>query len=367
MAKRREWGSGSVYQDKTGQWWARVSIGPGRYRRARVASEQEGRRQVKAWIEELEAGTDLRTSRLTLRRWIERWLTDLTEAQRVKPRTLEFYQRHAEYAVNYIGHIALEALEPGHWRDCQRRLLADGLSKRSVNHVHTVVGTALEVAKTDRAISVNPLRLVDKLPLGDDAFEARALSDAEMAALDAACQGERLGILYRFILSYGLRHGEARALRWPDVALDSSDPGFNVRDSKSKAGRRFLPLTDAWVAELRAHWKEQAEERLIAGERWKEHGYVFPSDVGTLLTESNSTRTFKRLLRKAQLDTDIRIHDLRHTAITDWVSSGGPKEAQGLAGHSNSAVTMDIYAKSRRDRQRETIERVEARRRKEQA
>lgn len=360
---RRQWGTGSVYQDKTGQWWARVSIGPKRYRRARVASEQEGRRQVKIWIEELEAGVDLRASRTSLRAWIAKWLTSLRDLQSVKPRTLEFYQRHAEYALPYIGHIAIESLEPADWRDTQGKLLRDGLGRRSVNHVHTVLHTALERAVNDGALKNNPMKRVDRLPLGDDAFEARALTEDEISRLEVACQGERLGILFRFILAHGVRHGEARNLRWADVDLEGDAPHFKVKDSKSKAGRRTLDLTAVWVAEMREHWSAQAEERQVC-KSWREHGYVFPSEVGTKLTESNVTRTFKRILRKGNLDEAIRIHDLRHTAITDWVAEGGPKEAQGMAGHSSSSTTMDIYAKSRRERQRETLERVETRRKK---
>lgn len=359
--QRREWGTGSVYQDKAGQWWARVSLGGERFRRARVDSEQAGRRQVKAWIEELEAGADLRAARLTLRVWASRWLADLRETQAVRPRTAEFYERHAGYALHYLGHVALEALTPEHWRDCRRRLLADGLGRTSVNHVHTVIGTALERAVGDRAITANPMRLVDKLPKTDEAFEARALAPAELDALRAACQGERLGVLFEFIADTGLRHGEARALRWSDVDLDAGR--FRVKESKSKAGRRRLGLTPAWVERLHQHQAEQAEERAVAGERWREHLLVFPSEVGTMLAESNVTRTFKRILRRAGLDPAIRIHDLRHTYITDLIAAGvDPRTAQGMAGHSSPSVTMGLYAHYRDDEAGEAAEKVERRR-----
>ena len=46
------------------------------------------------------------------------------------------------------------------------------------------------------------------------------------------------------------------------------------------------------------------------------------------------------------LDFDVTPHLLRHTYITNLIHAGvDPKTVQYLAGHENSKVTMDIYAK----------------------
>ena len=46
------------------------------------------------------------------------------------------------------------------------------------------------------------------------------------------------------------------------------------------------------------------------------------------------------------LDFDVTPHQLRHTYITNLIHAGvDPKTVQYLAGHENSKVTMDIYAK----------------------
>ena len=46
------------------------------------------------------------------------------------------------------------------------------------------------------------------------------------------------------------------------------------------------------------------------------------------------------------LDFTTTPHVLRHTYITNLIASGvDPKTVQYLAGHENSKVTMDIYAK----------------------
>lgn len=46
------------------------------------------------------------------------------------------------------------------------------------------------------------------------------------------------------------------------------------------------------------------------------------------------------------LDFNVSPHLLRHTYITNLIHAGvDPKTVQYLAGHENSKVTMDIYAK----------------------
>ncbi len=48
------------------------------------------------------------------------------------------------------------------------------------------------------------------------------------------------------------------------------------------------------------------------------------------------------------LDFTVTAHQLRHTYITNLIYAGiDPKTVQYLAGHENSKVTMDIYAKAK--------------------
>ncbi len=49
---------------------------------------------------------------------------------------------------------------------------------------------------------------------------------------------------------------------------------------------------------------------------WQDHGFVFPSSVGTHLSHRNVVRSFKALLRRAGLPETVRFYDLRHTCAT---------------------------------------------------
>ena len=51
------------------------------------------------------------------------------------------------------------------------------------------------------------------------------------------------------------------------------------------------------------------------------------------------------------LDFHVTPHQLRHTYVTNLIAAGvDPKTVQYLAGHKNSKVTMDIYARVKYNR-----------------
>ena len=61
------------------------------------------------------------------------------------------------------------------------------------------------------------------------------------------------------------------------------------------------------------------------------------------------------------LDFQVTPHQLRHTYITNLIyASVDPKTVQYLAGHENSKVTMDIYAKVKYNRPEQLLDVVNA-------
>ena len=78
---------------------------------------------------------------------------------------------------------------------------------------------------------------------------------------------------------------------------------------------------------------------------WKDHGLVFPSQVGTPLWARNLNRSYKRLLKRAGLSTAFRFLDLRHTCATLLLRQGvNPKFVQELLGHGDVSLTLNVYS-----------------------
>ena len=125
--------------------------------------------------------------------------------------------------------------------------------------------------------------------------------------------GHRWEALFVTASATGLREGELLGLRWDDVDFDDEtatvrgqlqrvDGKLDVVPTKSETSRRVVDL--AYAAEaLRAHRTRQLEQRLAAGSKWQERGFVFASRIGTPLIDRNLLREFKKLLTRAGLPT----------------------------------------------------------------
>jgi integrase len=170
-------------------------------------------------------------------------------------------------------------------------------------------------------------------------------------------------------LHCGLREGEILGLKWSDVDMDAGTLQVRRTLSEALAGHLFEPpkngkgrsvkLTARAVEALRNHLTRQIEEIESLGDRYRDQGLVFPSQVGTPMNAKNLTaRSFKPLLKKAGLP-DIRFHDLRHTFATLMLQNGEhPKVVQEMLGHATIAITMDTYSHVLPNMQRDAVDRL---------
>ncbi|MEJ7815799.1 MAG: site-specific integrase [Rubrobacter sp.] len=149
-----------------------------------------------------------------------------------------------------------------------------------------------------------------------------------------------------------MRPGEMLALRWSNVDLEAGAmrinralSGSEFTATKTSRSRRKVELSNTARAALRALRKRQLEEQMKKAGLWKDHGLVFPSTIGTPLSHRNVVRSFKALLRRADLPAGTRLYDLRHTCATLLLNSNvHPKYVQELLGHASIVQTLDTYS-----------------------
>ena len=148
----------------------------------------------------------------------------------------------------------------------------------------------------------------------------------------------------------GCRQGELLGLRWEDwdregatLAVRRALQAGQFVDTKTARSRRTIDLSALAITALRAQWLQQAQQRLLAGERWNDEGLIFTTAVGRPRGGSWVTREFQRYLRLTGMER-IRFHDLRHTHASLLVAKGlHPRLIMDRMGHSSISVTMDRY------------------------
>src|SRR5712692_243818 len=128
-------------------------------------------------------------------------------------------QSHSTWSAGLplLGRVRLRTLEPEHIQHALGKLLDRGLAARTVRQVHMVLRCSLKQAVLWRLIPSNPSDAVK--PPRAERKKMRTLSEDEVRRLLAATTGTRHHTLWVFLVTTGVRLGEALALRWADVDL----------------------------------------------------------------------------------------------------------------------------------------------------
>ncbi|HEX3244251.1 MAG TPA: tyrosine-type recombinase/integrase, partial [Chloroflexota bacterium] len=71
---------------------------------------------------------------------------------------------------------------------------------------------------------------------------------------------------------------------------------------------------------------------------------VFATPTGMAFTGSAISHRFKTALKRAEITSPMRFHDLRHAAATLMLAAGvDAKTASTRLGHSTITITLDLY------------------------
>lgn len=251
---------------------------------------------------------------------------------------------------------------------------------KSVNILYKCIFNSAEDSKI---ISHNPTRYLSTKKGGVPQKDREALTDEQAERLIDTVRGLPPYVFVMIGLYAGLRREEILALKWDCIFLDGEVPYISVRrawrsehnrsvvstELKTKAAKRDVPIPKCLADCLRAEKEKAASEYVIADSNGEPLAYSqFQRIWNYIKIRSTKERTIYRYVNgqaiKKQfkpepgqkcvnrdhitycLDFDVTPHLLRHTYITNLIHAGvDPKTVQYLAGHENSKITMDIYAK----------------------
>jgi integrase len=346
--------------------------------RGGFTSRKDAEAELTRVLRRLQTGEYVAPSKLTVGAFLnDEWLPAIRAT--VRPTTYRSYETHVRVHIEpLLGQVPLQKLTGARLNEFYAALARSRqrgmkpLSPATVRRAHAMLHRALRDAVRWDRIARNPADLSD--PPKQRATAAREMStwsSDDVVAFLSSVHDDRLYALWLFLITTGLRRGEAAGLRWQDVDLERRRASIRqahvavgyaveVAEPKTSRSRRVLALDKGTVAVLRAHRKSQLVDRLAAGTAWRETGLVFVQSDGVALHPDRITKLFDKAVLAAGVPR-IRLHDLRHTHATLALEAGlHPKVVSDRLGHSTTSVTLDIYSHVTPSLQEEAAETVAA-------
>lgn len=338
--KRREKGTGSIYQRFNGSYVGEYSDVDGKRRYVSGKSKPEVKAKLKEALKNVEEG--ITTQNISFGDYLDQWLasTKDTVGLRTYQRSEETVRLHIKPKLGCVKLDKLTALQ----LDALYREKIKSLSPRSVQIIHTTAHKALKQAYCWRMVRSNVAE--HATPPRSTSREMQPLTKEQTRILLRTAQRTqpKLYALYVLATTTGARLGELLALQLDSVNLDAGTIRINksvhngrVTPPKTNAGKRSIRLSRLALEAIQTHLTN------YAGDVW-----LFQSPVNPDMSIHRSTlhvNYWKPLLRASGLPLETRFHDLRHGAASMLLGEGVPiTVVSQLLGHANSAITLKVYA-----------------------
>jgi integrase len=376
--KRRQRGTGSLYQRGDGMWVGAVNLGfgpDGKIRRKTVSSKDytTAARKLRDLMRQVDSGHAVATTSPTVKVWMQTWLDDVA-FQRVRPRTLDTYRGYVDrYILPTLGKRRLDQVQPQHVRAMHKAITDAELSSTTARQAHAILARAFKDARRDGHPCIDIADRMD--PPKVEATEREVLTTKQAVTLvhKTAERDRDVAARWWFALLYGVRQGERLGLEWDRIDFENGSlditwqlqrlpyvhgcnppcgrkragncperllkipAGYEVREApgglwltrpKSRAGQRQLPLIHELAVILQALPRRGP--------------LVFCREDGRGIEPSDDNAAWHASLDAAGLPS-VSLHAARHTTATLLRDLGVPRETiQQIIGHS-SALTTDLY------------------------
>jgi integrase len=326
-------------------------------RKRRWHSFKGGKREAQVecarLVSEVQSGAAIDPNRLTVAAFLDRFAADWI-AVHVSARTAESYVDMLAHVRRRLGNHPIQKLRPADLATFYADLSRSGLAPGSVGHVHRVLHRALGQAKAWGIVRDNPADMVKPPPVPER--ELPILQPDRARKMLDRLRGQPLYLLAALGLATGMRRNEMLALRWQDVDLDAGRlrveialeqtraHGIRTKAPKTKKGRRTISLSAATVADLRAHWRAQQEQRLALGiGKSPDESSVLATFDGGQQSPNAVTCAWDKAMAKIGMP-EITLHSLRHTHASVLIASGMDiLTISRRLGHASPTITLQVY------------------------
>jgi integrase len=312
-------------------------------------------------------------NRLKVADVLTEWLRAREASGKIAPSTLESYAWAVRaWIAPRIGDIPVQKLSPGDLERLYAELRRNGgrggrpLAAKTVRNVHLVMSKALNDAVRRGHVAMNVASLAES-PAGGHRTEREAWTITEARSFLRVAEADRIGAVWRLMLSTGLRRGEGLGLTWDDVDLEArsvrvrrqvllrgksaaTEARLYVRDTTKGRRPRTIRFDEATRDALKTWKAAQSADRLAFGPAWRSDGGL-GHEAPWLVTEPNGKVVhpdtlhdrFVRLVKAAGIRRLV-LHGTRHSFATIALAAGvRPDVVSRALGHATVGFTLDVY------------------------
>lgn len=366
MGKRRASGEGLLRWRKDRKHWeGRIVIGTNENGKPiskcfSGKTQREVVERMARYREQLRGQTLSADSRMKLRDWTEKWLTEYM-VNLIRPETIANYRRESElhiypylgdYPISKITTVQIQRMYNDLRENGRKRCVekyGKGLTGNTVRGIHMLLHEIMEYAMKENMILRNPTNgtTIPKI----DPIELKVLDEKQLKKFMAAIQkDEQWRDFFYLEIMTGLRRGEICALKWSD--FDIVERKLYVNRSVTAQG--VIGKTKTCYSERVIKLPYSVHQILVNKKSLSKSEWMFPSprDLTIPIRGDVAAKELNKILESAGLP-HIRFHDLRHTFATHAVSAGiDPKTLSSILGHSKASFSLDRYGHVTADMQK---------------
>ena len=330
-------------------------------------TKAEAQRKLREMLTELDHGRNPVPANISLRDWLDRWMSEEIQPPKRRQRTYETYQHVIDrHIVPYLGRLKLARVGPTHIQELENRL-STHLSPKMVNQVHIVLSGAFKYARRMEQVHRSPVSLVSPPSVQQTEVPPPDIPAIRSVLELAKKDGNALYPAMHLVAYTGMRRGEVMGLRWELVdlrtgtlrvesSLVQTRIGVIQEPPKTNSGRRVVDLDAGTVEVLEEHRQRQEQMRERMGEMFQDRGWVFADELGDPISPKRLYDTVKRYGERAG-HPGTTVRSLRHFHASLMLQGGeNPVVVSKRLGHSKVSTTLDIYAHVLPGRQKQAAE-----------
>ncbi|QHT61736.1 site-specific integrase [Paenibacillus lycopersici] len=309
------------------------------------------------FLRKLKEGSE--QSDLPLSDYLDHWIENYQKGVKRK-NTAALHELNVKNHIKpYFKKLMLRELKPDMYQKFLDHCLSKGLSRRTVEIIHTTVNSAMSRALIQGKIDRNPcVGAINKGIKRKREVQFIESSDVPHFLQAAHNYGYIYWIFFRLLIGTGLRKGEAGALQWSDIDFKNLSIRINKTldfkakineamfgDTKTMHSERIVKISEGLASDLRFHLAWQNQNKLNSGDLYYHKlNLVLCRPDGSPMRNSSLFNAFERILIRAKLPA-LPIHALRHTRAVLMLEAGADmKYVQEQLGHGSIQITSDVYS-----------------------